>query len=286
MHEALYLYYPLYDTICMEIKEIVSNIIKFDKINKIKYICSFLDVLHLDYKVHTYRKKITNIEVIKKGDADCDDIIFLAHYDISQKTVEGANDNASSVAVLLKICTVLHTLSAKSTIRIVFNDNEELLGALNGYGYDREFISKIIANVGSYQYLKNYYDIKKIKHCIILELCGIGDSVFIAEKSGGAPTDELLNAKLHTIGNTTNINTFSIEIPSTDMVSVNFFNVSGSVIGAIPYYQAKNYKESHDKRNQPGVWSNIHSTRDNLFAINHRALDMCYRFVLKIINDS
>lgn len=272
-----------YDIHIMEIKEIVANLVKYDRRNRIKYIINYLDVLKLNYKVHTYHDGITNIEVVFEKNLKSETIILSAHFDISLKTKEGANDNASSVAVLLKLCSVCMNMDLKYNLRILFNDNEELLGGLNGHAHDREFVSKIIGSVGSFLYLKKYENIASIKYFIILELCGIGDAVFIAKKTGVIETSSYLNEMLFKSGQKAGIDSFYIDIPSTDMISLKTFGVCGTVIGAIPYYQAKNFMESKEK-SIPGVWSNIHSNRDNIFAINSKALDMCCNFLISFLN--
>ena len=67
------------------------------------------------------------------------------------------------------------------------------------------------------------------------------------------------------------------------MLSVKVFNLSGTVIGVIPYYQAQNYLTQ--EKQLPTVWRNIHSEKDNLFAIQDKALEMMKSFLLHILEE-
>ncbi len=266
----------------MQLKTIVENIINRNRTIKgrVEYIVDYLEALNIQVKRHHY-KHCENIECFFGNKDSSEEIIISAHHDISLKTNYGANDNTSSVALLLKLANWLRSNECKYNVRLLFNDNEELLGALNGSKITRELLCSIMPNVGSYLYLRDMPDRTRVKHIIILELCGIGDGIYIANKSGNTTCDQLLCDKLFSIGEKNKYNMVRVTIPSTDMISVGTFKMSATVVGAIPYYQACNYSSDNEK--VPAVWKNIHSDKDNLFAINDKALQMCFTYLCDVL---
>lgn len=268
----------------MELKEIVKNIVSCNRIGRVRYIYDYLNSLNLSPVFFQYADRLWNIEYRKDSTDSKGDLVVFAHHDISLKTREGANDNTSSVAVLLKLSQMVAGLEFPYNLRFVFNDNEELLGAMNP-AVSLEEMKKIMINVGSFRYLKEYPDRDKIKHVLILELCGIGDTIYIAEKSGNVITDVVLNQKLLDIAKRRQQKAVSIPIPSTDMISIKAFGLSGTVIGAIPFYQAKNCGVLEKENFIPSVWKNIHSDKDNLFALSNKALEMVCQYLFQVLKE-
>lgn len=265
----------------MKIKEILQELIACGR-HRTEYILEYLTSLKLQPVIQEYSAGQKNIEFSTSNDATKQDIVFFAHHDISLKTNEGANDNASSVAVLLALAKTIVGKTFAYNIRFVFTDNEELLGAISG-AITPEKLQKIMPHVGSYMYLNKLSNKKNIRHIIVMELSGIGDSVYIAQQSGNVMTDPELNKKLFDIAQRNNFQVIQLKLPSTDMLSVKVFGISGTVVGAIPYYQAKNYLVQ--KNQLPAVWQNIHSEKDNLFSIQDKALEMVKDFLLCFLSE-
>ena len=265
----------------MSIKDILCNLVACGR-NRTAYILEYLTSLGLCHVVQEYSTGQKNIEFFTSNDETKQDIIFFAHHDISLKTNEGANDNTSSVAVLLALAKQICSRAFAYNVRFVFTDNEELLGALSP-SITAEKLQLIMPHVGSYMYLNKFPDKERIRHIIVMELSGVGDSVYVASQSGNVMTDASLNKKLLGIAERNNFQSVQLKLPSTDMLSVKVFNLSGTVIGVIPYYQAQNYLTQ--EKQLPTVWRNIHSEKDNLFAIQDKALEMMKSFLLHILEE-
>lgn len=264
----------------MKIKDIVRELVGCGR-DRTRYISEYLSSLKLPFSIQEYSNGQKNIEFSVSNDKTKQDIIFFAHHDISLKTNEGANDNTSSVAVLLALAKIIAGKTFAYNIRFVFTDNEELLGALSASTTPDE-LQRIMPHVGSFMYLSKYADKRNIRHVIVTELLGIGDAVYIASQSGNVVTDVGLNRKISEIARDENFPTVQLKLPSTDMLSVKVFGLSGTVVGAIPYYQAQNYVRQANRL--PAVWQNIHSEKDNLFAVQENALEMMQAFLLCLIN--
>ncbi len=273
----------------MDIKSIVKEICELSHNKRIEYIIKFLRQNNITHNVYKYQTGI-NIDVIKKGKIKEKEIIFFAHHDIANKSIEGANDNVSSVAVMLSIVEFLYFFEPYYTIKVVFNDKEELLGALLSSNNSIQKIEKIIENVGSFHYLKSIKERQNILGVFVLELSGIGDSLYFANKSGNVNCDKKLNEYLCHIANEKKINYLDIPILSSDMISINTLGFNGTVIGAIPYIEGKNYLNDIDKHGlskdiYPHVWKKNHTSMDNYFSIQEKSLDMVYDFVVEIIKN-
>lgn len=263
----------------MDIKEIVSSIIKSK--NRVDYIKEFLKNNNINFKEISYQFGI-NIEVTINGEKD-KEIIFFAHYDISTYTDEGANDNTSSVAVLLALLLYLRDKKFLYTIKIVFNDKEEVVGGIIHNNISNEKLINIIEKIGSFDYLKHHTNKEKNIGIFILELSGIGDSIFISKNSGKINCSNKLIEFTLNVAKNNNFNHIVIPVPYSDMVSVHTLNYNGVVIGTIPYYEALNY--SNNKENYPSVWKNIHSKKDNIFTIQEKSLNLMLNFVICLIEN-
>ena len=74
---------------------------------------------------HVRRYRVQNIEVVKPGAPETDEIIVIgAHYD-SVRGSPGANDNASGVAALLELARLLRAQPVTREVRFVAFVNEE-----------------------------------------------------------------------------------------------------------------------------------------------------------------
>lgn len=278
----------------MQIKNIVEELCASGSRRRVAYIKSYLALNGVAYNEQQFNSHITNIEVTIEGHDSSKEILFLAHHDIAPQTKEGANDNSSSVAVLLQTACTLQAQRPPCTVRLIFNDTEEILGGLLDRRAGREQIERIITNSGAFHYLKNHPYRNRIEAVYILELSGIGDSLFIAESSANIPCNSELNRGVERDAVTAGYRTTSIPILSSDMIGVSLCGLKGTVFGAVPYHEARAYLDDYRKGGTkkisyhtiPAAWKNMHTSRDNLFAINERALTMIYRTVKAIIDSS
>jgi len=263
----------------MEIKEIVIGIINSK--NRVDFIKKFLRKNKIEFRELSYDAGC-NIEVKINGTND-GEIIFLAHYDISMGTDEGANDNTSSVAVLLSLLLYLKDKSPFYTIKIVFNDKEEFVGGLLSGSIVNGNMTKIIDKIGSFDYIKNHFSKGKNKGIFILELSGIGDAVLIAKKSGKIDCSQRLIDFATKVAKNNNFKYIHLPVPYTDMVSVHTFHYEGVVLTIVPYYEALNY--ANNKDTYPSIWNNIHSNKDNIFTIQEKSLNLMLNFVINLIEN-
>ncbi len=263
----------------MEIKDIVNSIINSK--NRAVFIKEFLNKNNITFKEIIYNFG-NNIEVTIKGEQS-EEIIFLSHYDIANGTNEGANDNTSSVAVLLCLLLCLKDKKPLYNLKIVFNDKEEVVGGLISNVLNNEKLTNIIERIGSFDYLKYHCNKNKNLRIFILELSGIGDSIYISKNSGNISCDKELIDFTVNIANQNNFKNIIIDVPYTDMVSVHTLGYKGVVIGAIPYNEALLY--SQDKKNYPSIWKNIHSNKDNIFTIQEKSLNLMLNFVITLIEN-
>jgi hypothetical protein len=91
---------------------------------------------------HVGRYLVQNIEAVKSGSPETDEIIVIgAHYD-SVRGSPGANDNASGVAALLELARMLHAQPVAREVRFVAFVNEEppyfYSGAMGSLHYARQ----------------------------------------------------------------------------------------------------------------------------------------------------
>lgn len=103
-------------------------------------------------------------------------IVFSAHYDIVNGSM-GANDNGSSIVILLKLAKYLKEKNTKLPIDIVFFDKEEC------------------GSKGCSDFIDEYKE--KIKVAINLDVCGCGENVVILDecKDIDIPFDIINKAK-------------------------------------------------------------------------------------------
>lgn len=105
--------------------------------NRVKYICSVLNVLNLDYELDIFPNytnedntvNFVNIVVpFHAFDDTKDTIIYLAHHDVVNLESENCNDNTASIANLLELCDRLQNIEHKTNIYVIFTDGEEIGG--------------------------------------------------------------------------------------------------------------------------------------------------------------
>ena len=273
----------------MDIKSIVKDICEVSSGKRIEYITNFLRENNIIHNIQKYFDGI-NIEIIKKGKNINKEIIFFAHHDIYNNSIEGANDNTSSVAVLLFLAKFLYFYEPYYTINIVFNDFEELIGGIFSQSNSKEKINKIIKKIGSFQYLKNKISLRKSYVTFILELSGIGNCLYFADKSGNIICDFNLNSFLAKIAQKLNFKYLKIPISLSDIISSNYFGIKGTVFGSIPLIDGKNYinelnSKGFCKEIYPYVWKKNHTSMDKYYSIQEKSLNMVYKFAVEIIKN-
>lgn len=272
----------------MEIKSIVKEICESSG-RRIDYIINFLKQNNINHKIDKFNNG-TNIEIVKKGKNDSKEIIFFGHHDVYNNSIEGANDNTSSVAILLTLAKFLYFYKPYYTINIVFNDYEELIGGIFSMKSSKEKVNAILNKIGSFQYIKKNIQKKKSLITFILELSGIGDSIYIANRSGNIESDRNLNIFLESIANNLNLKYLNFPISLSDLITVDYFGIKGTVFGSIPYIEGKNYlnnigKKEFSKEIYPHVWKKNHTSMDKYYSIQEKSLNMIYNFSVEIIKN-
>lgn len=273
----------------MEIKSIVKDICEAGTGKRVEYIINFLRENNINHNIIKYLDGL-NIEIVKKGININKEIIFFAHHDVYNNSIEGANDNSSSVAVLLNIAKFLYFYKPYYTINIVFNDYEELIGGIFSLNNSKDKIDKIIKKIGSFQYLNKKISLKKSYIAFIVELSGIGDSLYFADKSGNISCDHKLNVFLENIAKNLNFKYLNIPISLSDIISSNYFGIKGTVFGSIPYIEGRNYinelnNKGFSKDIYPHVWKKNHTSMDKYYSIQEKSLNMVFDFLVEIIRN-
>lgn len=103
-------------------------------------------------------------------------ILFSAHYDVVYKST-GANDNGSSLAILLRLAIMLKESNLNLPIGIVFFDGEERGG------------------IGSKAYIDKYVYTKELKDeltLVNLDVCGCGEHIVIVDNIKNRQNDAML----------------------------------------------------------------------------------------------
>jgi len=269
----------------MEIKQTLSDLLKFG--DRAAFITQFLEKHNCKFRIIKFSHG-KNIEFIKEIKNSNKEIIFFVHYDISNQTLYGANDNSSSVAVMLHAAAFLVNLECLFTIKIVFIDREEIMGALLNSNIKEEDFESIIQTTGSYQYLKNNITDKEV-YFFNVELSGIGDCLYFAETSGNIYCDRKILEFLADTAEKNKINFIKIPFLSSDMISIKLLGYKGGIYGAIPELEGKKYLEhnKNDSNNEffPASWKNIHSNKDNIFSIHEKSLEFVYNFTIHLISN-
>lgn len=150
-------------------------------------ILDYLTSRGIAYTLHRYREWFVptdNIIVTKPGKTNRQ-ILLLSHYDTYHGN-PGANDNASSIAVALKVIERLSSESTYSTIKAIVFDDEEA--------------SPIRPNpcLGSRKYVK-HNGVEDVDGVFCLELCGVGDTVVVWPVSNEDNESPLLTAISETL---------------------------------------------------------------------------------------
>lgn len=266
-----------------KIKQLLSDLTKSP--NRINFIIDYLVKQNIEHFINNYTFG-KNIIVEKNNIFSQKKLIIMAHHDVLNPDFENANDNSSSVAVLLKVAEYFKSYNLKCSLKIVFNDNEELLGGLLIKDSPISYLENILEKSGSFVELKKEKESSNKKiDVLILELSGIGEGVFIAESSGLIQCNSNLNKKLVDIAEKYNFKYSLIPVPMSDYISVHTLKLSGTVIGAIPYFEIEEYRKKKSNNFYSSSWRRNHTSFDIVDAISEKSLNMIYTFLIKFIEE-
>ncbi len=254
------------------------RIAKSERSQRLTVITNILDEQNIPYRVQNFDSG-KNVIITFSGRCDLD-MIFMAHHDIASDTVQGANDNTASVAILIALAEWLKTENLHYNIHIALTDHEERIGAMLSDNVTNEDRFRIITSIGSYQLLKTFSP-TRVKAVINLEMSGIGDKIFLADSSGNVPCTQTLNDMLADIAASQNIPTCRTAISNSDLLSVHIRKMHGTVIGAFP---SRN-KVKFGSFDIPSQWATMHSPQDTIDKIEPETLEMMERFVKGIIKN-
>ncbi len=265
----------------MDVMEILRKLTLTGAENRASFIENFLSTNSIKFSSLEFHNG-KNIEVVIPGKNREREALFFAHYDISKHTKEGANDNSSSVAILLKIITD-KIRETQLTIRIVFTDREEDIGALLSKNISFENIKNIVTNIGSFDYLKNHCDRSKIAALFNIEMSGIGDTIFLSNKSGNVLCDKGMISKLELIAFKNSKKTTLVNLPYTDILSSHILSIKGVAIGVVPLDDAIKIKT--DREHLPSIWKNNHTIYDSFSLIKKESLLLIIDFIKLIVKN-
>ena len=213
-------------------------------------------------------------------------LLFSAHYDAVKKS-PGANDNASSVAVLLEICRRLR--GASVPVKIVFFDQEEAW-------FRTPFIR--LGLLGSFHYaLSN--DLGKIEAVFNLEFCGVGDSLGIwpvKSSNRGILAVEVAEKAAGTLKTHVTIGSVPGVLLSSDHLPFRLGGVSNSItLSLLPSDQLpvlENFMGNlsiprllgGQRPSMPGVLERVHKANDVSSRLSEDSLRLMVSLLLQIIH--
>ncbi len=221
------------------------------------------------------RERGVNVSVTVGGDGPL--IVVGAHFDAvfldDGSMVEGAVDNAASVAVLIRAAETLRDHTLGHRVRFVFFDMEE------------------IGLVGSRRYVRNALKDVPVKAMINLDVNAYGDTLFYGHTRHGhgfvydALRRACLGAGLTCID--------FPRYPPSDNLSFEHEripNVSISVLPAVEVHQlwlAMNAGKGSGLAEGfvPAVFRNIHSSNDTIERVEPEAMDIAYRALVALVRE-
>lgn len=259
-----------------------------NRVNRGNEIYSRLKSLGVNVRVQKWLfPQMANFIVDFSPDVSKRHLLFSGHYD-AVKNSPGANDNASSVAVLLGLCQELRDVSVP--VRVVFFDREEAW-------FRTPFLR--LGLLGSLYYvLRN--KLSNIEGVYNLEFCGLGDSLAIwpinekGEDIAVVQFAEKAATKLNT-------NIAKAQVPKlllgSDHLSFRLAGVSNAVtLSLLPEEQLAIIKKfisdfsilrllSGRVPELPGVIAMRHTSMDDSSQLNENSLRLMLSLLLEIVND-
>jgi hypothetical protein len=247
-----------------------------------------LDALEIESSIQECRlPHIKNIIVDFSSGSKEKCLLFSAHYD-SVKNSPGANDNASGVAVLLRLCQELKHI--RPPVKIVFFDREEA------------WLRTPIINLGllGSLFYVNTNKLGNLAAVYNLEFCGLGDFLGIWPVKG---KDFGLDAfsRATAAAETLNIPFKSAHIPwpllSSDHLSFRLKGISNSLtLSLLPANQVPGLENLFSRINLidiflrrrkilPAPLSSMHSSRDNSSLLSEDSLRLMLSLLKEIIHE-
>lgn len=237
---------------------------------RFKAITSVLDSMGVEYRIQDY---ISGKNIIVSTHGKKSNLLVIgAHWD-SFKGSTGANDNASSCWILLRLIASLYG-STNKRIDFVFFDGEER-GA-----------------TGSTAYIESKKNPKeKICAMVNLDVCGFGEYIGIKENPNtrnnkhfyNITSDKNINKHkvncLHYFGIGDDVNFSCNEIPcisvsAMDKSTLDYFWYKGNWNNGVEFDGTYNHRE-------PMVFSTMHNREnDNVEIVCQSSMDMVFQFLL------
>ncbi|MFC1977994.1 M28 family metallopeptidase [Chloroflexota bacterium] len=227
----------------------------------------------------------TNFIVDFSSDPNEKRLLFCAHYD-AVKDCPGANDNASSVAVLLGLCQLLK--NTQTPARVVFFDREESW-------LRTPFVR--LGLLGSLYYVFSN-NLKNVEAVYNLEFCGLGDSLSVwpvkdkKKDISAVRSAKKAAAKL-------NLKVKLADVPglllSSDHLSFRLKGISNSItLSLLPADQLQMLEQFVSNLSirkilmgqrpiMPGVLSHVHKATDDSSRLNEDSLRLMLSLLVEII---
>lgn len=225
---------------------------------------SFFGYSHSYRKTTEYRSTYYYNIIVDIGDFENtkQKILLTAHYDVVTGST-GANDNGSSISILLKLITEYKG----KPIRIVFFDGEECGG------------------IGSKNYIEEYINTEELRNEYIMinfDVCGCGDKIVIENKIKGTEYDLISNLCLQNdvveldrlpfndakIFDRKGINNICIvALPQEDIDISNGKEIIDPITGRKQHFGSYIWKYQHN-----GIY-------DNIGYINYKIMNNIYIFI-------
>jgi hypothetical protein len=272
-------------------RNLLEHIIALENKNKVergKELLSRLQALGIEPQKQEWRfPQITNFIVDFSPVPNKRHLMFSAHYD-AVKNSPGANDNASSVAVLLGLCNELR--NTRVPVKVVFFDREE--------AWLRTPFIKLGLLGSLYYVLRN--DLSNIAAVYNLEFCGLGDSLAIwpiKDKQKDIPAIEIAEKAAAELNINFNIAYLPSLLHSSDHLSFRLRGVANSLtLSLLPSDQLPMLEHFvsnlnvlalllGDRPNMPGVLSNIHKPTDDSSRLSENSLRLMLSLLMQIIHN-
>lgn len=231
--------------------------------------CSYLDEINdfneekLTFTTKYYYNIIVDIN--NTFNTNKDKILLTAHYDVVNNST-GANDNGSSIAILLKL--IINYNNTNLPIRIAFLDGEEI-GGVGSKGYIDEYIKED--------------SLKKEITVINFDVCGCGDYIVLEDKR---LNKNLLNEEILTKYNIK----ITKRLPFNDAHIFSQNNISTLCIVVLPQgdinLMEKKSNESLLEKKHFGsyVWQYQHNgIYDSIDYINYQMMEKVYKYICELL---
>lgn len=247
---------------------------------------SRLEAQGINAEIQEWRfPRITNLVVDFSHNPNERRLLFSAHYD-AVKNSPGANDNASSVAVLVGLCQQLRNVQAP--VRVVFFDREEAW-------FRTPFVR--LGLLGSLYYVFRN-DLHNIEAVYNLEFCGLGDSLSIWPVKG-KKKDTLAVKIAEKAAATLNMEVKLAHVPglllSSDHLPFRLRGVSNSItLSLLPADELPMLEQFVSNLNvprlligrrptMPGVLSRVHKDSDDSSRLSEDSLRLMLSLLVEII---